>query len=59
MSGHFGVQRTLYKIRTRLWWPNMRQSIEHYISSCQQFNILCSKTPGHLKSFDPPTDVFQ
>ncbi|CAF4243720.1 unnamed protein product, partial [Didymodactylos carnosus] len=62
MSGHFGVQRTLCKIRTRFWWPNMRKSIEHYISSCQQcmkFNILRSKTPGHLKSFDPPTDVFQ
>ncbi|CAF4637389.1 unnamed protein product, partial [Rotaria sp. Silwood2] len=62
MSGHFGVKRTLYKIRTRFWWPNMRKSIEHYISSCQQcrkFNILRSKTPGHLKSFDPPTDVFQ
>ncbi|CAF4268934.1 unnamed protein product [Rotaria sp. Silwood2] len=62
MGGHFGVKRTLYKIRTRFWWPNMRKSIEHYISSCQQcmkFNILRSKTPGHLKSFDPPTDVFQ
>ncbi len=62
MSGHFGVQRTLHKIRTRFWWPNMRKSIEHYISSCQQctkFNIVRSKTPGHLKSFDPPTDVFQ
>ena len=62
ISGHFGVQRTLYKIRTRFWWPNMRKSIEHYISSCQQcmkFNIVRSKTPGHLKSFDPPTDVFQ
>jgi hypothetical protein len=62
MSGHFGVQRTLYKIRSRFWWPNMRKSVEHYISSCKQcmkFNILRSKTPGHLKSFDPPPDVFQ
>ncbi|CAF2908943.1 unnamed protein product [Rotaria sp. Silwood2] len=62
LSGHFGVQRTLHKIRTRFWWPNMRKSIEHYISSCQQckkFNIIRSKTPGHLKSFDPPTEVFQ
>jgi hypothetical protein len=24
-----------------------------------KFNIVRSKTPGHLKSFDPPTDVFQ
>lgn len=62
MSGHFGVQRTLHKVRTRFWWPNMGKSIKHYISSCQQcmkFNIVRSKTPGHLKSFDPPTEVFQ
>ncbi|CAF1194035.1 unnamed protein product [Didymodactylos carnosus] len=58
MSGHFEVHGHYIWF----WWPNMRQSIEHYISSCQQcmkFNILSSKTPGHLKSFDPPTDVFQ
>ncbi len=62
MSGHFGAQRTLNKIRTKFWWPNMRKSIENYMSSCplcMKFNILRNKTPGHLKSFDPPSDVFQ
>ena len=62
MSGHFGVQRTLCKIRNRFWWSNMRKSVEHHIASCQQcmkLNIQRGKTPGHLRSFDPPTDVFQ
>ena len=62
MSGHFGIQRTLHKISAKFWWPKMRRSIENYISSCQlcaKFNILRNKPPGHLKSFDPPADVFQ
>jgi hypothetical protein len=62
MSGHFGVQRTLHKIRERFWWPEMRKTVENYIGSCQQckkFNIVRSRTPGHLKSYDPPSDVFQ
>ncbi|CAF1310430.1 unnamed protein product [Adineta ricciae] len=62
MSGHFGVGRTLHKVRTKFWWPNMRQSIEQYISSCilcSQFNIVRSKPEGHLRSFEPPAEVFQ
>ena len=62
MSGHFGVQRTLTRIRIRYWWPEMRKTVENYISSCERckkFNVLRSKAPGHLKSFDPPDDVFQ
>jgi hypothetical protein len=62
LSGHFGIRRTLCKLRGRFWWPNMRQAVEHHISSCQQcskHNIVRGKTPGHLKSFDPPADVFQ
>ena len=62
MSGHFGVWRTLHKVKTKFWWPNMRQSIEHYISSCSlcsKFNIARGKPAGHLKSYEPPSEVFQ
>ena len=62
LSGHFGVQRTLQKIRSRFWWPKMRETIENYIASCSQcmkFNIVRSKPFGHLKSYEPPNDVFQ
>ena len=62
MSGHFGVQRTLHKISARFWWPRMRESVEHYIASCHQcrkFNIARQKTHGYLKSFEPPSEVFQ
>ena len=30
LSGHFGVHRTLARIRTQFWWPRMRQSTELY-----------------------------
>jgi hypothetical protein len=62
LSGHFGIQRTHQKIRSRFWWPKMRQTIENYVASCTQcmkFNIQRSKPFGHLKSYDPPDDVFQ
>ena len=62
LSGHFGVGRTLAKIRGRFWWPNLRESVQHYVSSCAQctrHNIVRGKPPGHLKSFDSPADVFQ
>lgn len=62
MSGHFGIQRTMSKVRRRFWWPEMRATIENYIRSCQKckkFNIVRSKVPGHLKSYDPPKEVFQ
>ena len=62
LSGHFGIQRTMNRIRRRFWWPEMRATIENYVLSCEKckkFNILRSKVPGHLKSYDPPKEVFQ
>lgn len=62
LSGHFGVHRTISRLRDRFWWPNMRASIQNYIASCPQcaqHNILRTKSPGHLKSIEPPSAVFQ
>jgi hypothetical protein len=62
ISGHFGVHRTFLRIRDKFWWPNMRSYIQNYIASCSacaHHNILRTKTPGHLHSFDPPSAVFQ
>ncbi|CAF1380204.1 unnamed protein product [Didymodactylos carnosus] len=62
LSSHFGVRRTLYKIKPRAWWPNMQRGIENHIASCHQcaHHRTCrKKIPGHLKSIEPPNDVFQ
>ncbi|CAF2848289.1 unnamed protein product [Rotaria sp. Silwood2] len=62
LSGHFGVHRTLSRIRGKVWWPHMRASVANYIASCNQcaqHNILRTKPLGHLKSIEPPSAVFQ
>ncbi|CAF4081208.1 unnamed protein product, partial [Rotaria magnacalcarata] len=62
LSGHFGVHRTLARIRTQFWWPNMRRSVQNYVASCAQcvrHNIVRTKPDGHLKSISPPSAVFQ
>ena len=62
LSGHFGVHRTLCRIRNKFWWPKMRASVQHYVASCTQcarHNILRTKPLGHLKSIEPPAAVFQ
>lgn len=62
LSGHFGVRRTLFRIRAKYWWPGMRTSIYTYVKSCSQcarHNIRRTKPPGHLKSITPPQAVFQ
>ena len=62
LSGHFGVQRTYFKVKKRFWWPNMKQSITQYIQSClscQQFNVSRSKKPGLLQPIPPPEGPFQ
>ena len=62
LSGHFGVHRTLSRIRDKFWWPDMRVCIQNYVASCTQcarHNILRTKPPGHLKSIEPPSAVFQ
>lgn len=62
LSGHFGVHRTLSRVRVKYWWPKMNESIRNYIASCpqcMQHNISRIKPPGHLKSIPPPSDVFQ
>ena len=62
LGGHFGVLRTYLKIRNKFWWPEMKQSIIHYIRSClpcQQFNVSRSKKPGRLQPIPPPEGPFQ
>ena len=38
-AGHLGITRTLDRIRSRVFWPKMRQKVEDYIASCK----ICSQ----------------
>src|SRR6185369_13860581 len=34
LSGHFGMEATLDRIRENYWWKNMRDDIEEYVKTC-------------------------
>ncbi|KAJ8935324.1 hypothetical protein NQ318_004486, partial [Aromia moschata] len=49
-AGHFGVDRTLHRISSRYYWPNMRRDVTTHLSKCmecQRFKITNLK-PGGL-----------
>ena len=57
VGGHFGIKRTLGKIKEKYWWPNMKLSVINYIKSCvacQAFNVNRQKRPGFLSPITPP-----
>ncbi|CAF1313751.1 unnamed protein product [Didymodactylos carnosus] len=61
-SGHFGIKRTLYKLKDRYFWPNIMSTITNYIRSCHQcakFNIRRRKLPGKLHPITPPDGIFE
>ena len=36
LGGHFGIDRTLRKIKTKYWWPHMYNQIKDWIDSCKE-----------------------
>lgn len=45
-SGHYGIERTFYKIAAKYFWPGMRKSIADFIKLC----VECQRyKPSNLK----------
>jgi len=42
LGSHFRRNKTLDKIRSRYWWPHMRQDIEKWVQTCQD----CQRRKG-------------
>ena len=62
LSGHFGADRTYYRLRDKFYWPRMRDTIKQYVRSCTectQFNAQRRKKPGHLQTEPAPEGVFE
>jgi transposase InsO family protein len=60
-AGHFGRDKTWYRLKDRCFWPNMRQDVIIYIQSCSacaQHNIRRHKAPGQMQLIEPPGGVF-
>src|SRR6266498_5552562 len=43
LSGHFGLEATLSKLKERYYWPKMKDDIKSYIQTCDQYQ-RCRKT---------------
>ena len=35
-GGHFGAEKTLARIKQRLWWPSLKTSVERHIANCDR-----------------------
>ncbi|KAG6438878.1 hypothetical protein O3G_MSEX000297, partial [Manduca sexta] len=46
-AGHFGIRKTLYRIKKDFFWPNMIKDVKRYVNNCE----LCAK---HKVSQDNP-----
>jgi hypothetical protein len=45
LSGHFGFENTLRKIKQRYYWPQMTQDVEDFVKSCD----ICQRRHGKGK----------
>ena len=43
-SGHFGVEKTLARIKQAFWWPPLETSVEKHIANCD--GCAASSTAG-------------
>ena len=39
LSGHFGVQKTLFKVAQRFYWYRMKETVQDYIAGCSICNL--------------------
>ena len=37
LSGHFGLEATLTKLKEKYYWPKMKYDIKSYIQTCDQY----------------------
>ena len=35
-GGHFGVDKTLARIKQRFWWPSLKTSVEKHVANCDR-----------------------
>jgi hypothetical protein len=57
VSGHFGVDKTLYAVCSRFWWPRMRWYVAQYVLSCpvcQRIKADKHKPAGLLQPVSVP-----
>ena len=62
MAGHAGVKRTLVRLSSRFFWPNMRKDVEAYVAAClicQQTKYSTQAPAGLLQPLPVPAQVWE
>lgn len=36
VGGHFGTEKTYFKVAERYWWPNQYADVKHYVETCDE-----------------------
>ncbi|TWW54740.1 hypothetical protein D4764_0276330, partial [Takifugu flavidus] len=54
-AGHFGVTKTLHRLRSRLYWPGCRQDVELYVHRCDP----CTVQKGPTRRLHAPLQQYQ
>ena len=54
-AGHFGVAKTLHRLRARFYWPRCRQDVELYVHRCDS----CMAKKGPTRKSHAPLQQFQ
>lgn len=60
VGGHYGVEKTLARLKENYYWINMDKSVRAYVRSCpfcQNFKARVGTKAGKLKPISPPTKV--
>uniref|UniRef100_A0A1I8HEZ0 CCHC-type domain-containing protein n=1 Tax=Macrostomum lignano TaxID=282301 RepID=A0A1I8HEZ0_9PLAT len=57
-QGHLGVQKTLARLQTKVWWPSMRASVENFVNSCLSCKA-CTNTAELKAAPLQPTELPQ
>lgn len=61
-SGHFGLFKTLNKIRRFYYWPNMKESVAEYIKNCHICRVVKPvnfQTKPPMGNFSDPESIFR
>lgn len=54
-AGHFGVTKTLHRLRSRFYWPGCRQDVELYVHRCDS----CTAQKGPTRRSHAPLQQYQ
>ena len=54
-AGHFGIRKTIARVRERFYWLNSRKFVENYCKRCD----LCSSRKGEQRKAKAPLKLYQ